>query len=58
MDVGVGIAGRGALFDRDLRFRVDFPFYVEQPALVVSARRNDAGQVIGARVSFSLTDLW
>jgi hypothetical protein len=24
----------------------------------VSARRNDAGQVIGARVSFSLTDLW
>jgi hypothetical protein len=58
MDAGVGIAGRGALFDRDLRFRVDFPVYVEQPALVVSARRNDAGQVIGARLSFSLTDLW
>ncbi|CAA9354256.1 MAG: hypothetical protein AVDCRST_MAG40-3060, partial [uncultured Gemmatimonadaceae bacterium] len=57
-DAGAGLAARGALFDRDVRFRLDFPIYVERPALVVSARRNDDRQPVGARVSFSFTDLW
>ena len=57
-DAGAGIAARGAIFDRDVRFRLDFPLYAEQPRLVVSARRNDDRQRVGARVSFSFTDLW
>jgi hypothetical protein len=57
-DAGLGLAARGALLDRDVRFRLDFPLYAEKPALVVSARRNDDREPVGARVSFSFTDLW
>jgi hypothetical protein len=57
-DAGVGVALRGALFDRDVRFRLDLPLYVEKPDLLVSARRNDSAQRVGARLTFSLTDLW
>jgi hypothetical protein len=57
-DAGFGIAARGALFDRDVRFRLDVPVYVVEPERVVSAARNDDGQRVGARFSFSFTDLW
>jgi hypothetical protein len=57
-DAGVGFAARGALFDRDVRARLDFPLYAGRPELVVSARRNNGDQRVGPRVSFSFTDLW
>ena len=55
-DAGVGLAGRGYIFDRDVRLRLDFPLYLSEPLLGVDAERDDsAGRF---RVTFSFADLW
>jgi hypothetical protein len=60
-DAGLGLALRGALFDRTVRLRLDAPLYVRDPALAVGAR-DRAGAAADGRVrlrwAFSFTDLW
>ena len=54
-DAGVGLALRGAVFDRDVRARVDVPVYVSRPELAVG---RVAGGRVDLRLTFSFSDLW
>ena len=56
LDAGVGATLRGRIFDRDVRFRLDFPVFVKQPGLAVS--ENLANASLGFRYVFTLNDLW
>jgi hypothetical protein len=57
-DLGLGVVARGALFDRDVRARVDFPLYVSRPELAAEPRAGRGGGGWGTRVTFSFSDLW
>ena len=60
-DAGLGLALRGALLDRDVRLRVDLPFYVRDPELAIGTRGR-AGAASDRpgrlRLAFSFADLW
>jgi hypothetical protein len=53
-DAGVGLSVRGALFDRDVRVRADFPLYVRAPSRALDA----GGRETRFRFAFSFNDLW
>ncbi|HVE80313.1 MAG TPA: M1 family metallopeptidase [Gemmatimonadaceae bacterium] len=55
-DAGVGLSLRGRLFDRDVRLRVDLPFWVSEPSLALDRHGRDER---GAwRYGVALTDFW
>ena len=56
-DAGVGASLRGRLYDRDVRFRLDVPIYVQQPRLAGGPSFARKGS-FGFRYVFSLTDVW
>ena len=60
-DAGVGLAVRGLLFDRDVRFRVDVPLWVSTPEAAVGLRDREPGDVpsaVALRWTFSFSDIW
>jgi hypothetical protein len=60
-DAGLGLALRGAFFDRTVRLRLDVPLYVHDPVLAVDTRgRADAArdERVRLRWAFSFVDLW
>jgi hypothetical protein len=57
LDAGVGAALRGRLWDRDVRFRLDFPLFVKQPDLASGPSFARKGS-IGFRYVVSLGELW
>ena len=59
-DAGVGLALRGAFFDRDVRLRLDLPLWVADPELAVGARvgSGTAHRRFRPRLAFSFSDLW
>lgn len=57
-DLGLGLVARGALFDRDVRARVDLPLYLSRPELAVGPGAGAASREWRARVTFSFSDLW
>jgi hypothetical protein len=56
-DVGVGVALRGRLYDRDIRVRLDLPLLVQQPGLSIGEGRGGNGN-IALRWALSFSDLW
>ncbi|HEY0969970.1 MAG TPA: M1 family aminopeptidase, partial [Gemmatimonadales bacterium] len=58
-DAGVGLALRGRIFDREVSWRVDLPFWVSDPLLSVGERsRGEPTERLALRWSFSSGDLW
>lgn len=55
-EAGAGLALRGPLFDRDVRFRVDLPLWLSEPALAIGGR--GTSEEFGVRVSFAASDLF
>ena len=56
LDAGVGLAFRGRMYDRDVRFRLDFPFFVKQTGLTI--RTYGGNGSLAFRYIFTLNDLW
>ncbi len=55
-DAGVAVSVRGRLYDRDVKFRVDFPAWVHQPALAAGTGAGKGD--IAFRWVWSVNDLW
>lgn len=57
-DAGVGVALRGALFDRDVRLRFDVPLWVDDPLAGVQGNTGQRTDRVRLRWTWSVRDLW